>query len=107
MAWPKKIIENNKIFSSLIIKVIFELIVNRLLNYDIIELNNEYNYVYFEKKYKVLQCFKCYKYGYIIYACRNGLFYYKYEKNHEAETYINVKNKKRYLNYPIITDYKL
>ena len=94
MAWPKKVIENNKAFSSLIIKIVFELITNRLLNYDIIELNNKYNYIYFEKKYRVLQCFKYYKYSYIIYVCRNGLFYYKYEKNHEVKTCINVKNKK-------------
>ena len=107
VAWPKKIIKSNKAFSSLIIKIVFKLITNRLLNHDIIELNSEYNCVYFEKKYRVLQCFKYYKYGYITYACKNGLFYYKYEKNHEAETYTNVKNKKRYLNYPIINDYKL
>ena len=54
VAWPKKVIENNKAFSSLIVKVAFELIANRLLNHGIIELNSEYNYVYFEKKYKVL-----------------------------------------------------
>ena len=36
--------------SSLIIKVIFELIINYLLNYYIIELNYEHNYIYFEKK---------------------------------------------------------
>ena len=107
VAWPKKVIENNKVFLSLIIKVIFELIANRLLNHGIIELNSEYNCVYFEKKYKVLQCFKYYKHDYIIYACKNGLFYYKYEENHEAETCTNVKNKKRYLNYPTVTDYKL
>ena len=107
MAWPKKVIENNKAFSSLIIKVVFELIANRLLNYGIIELNSEHNCVYFEKKYKVLQCFKYYKHGYIIYACKNGLFCYKYEENYEAETCTSVKNKKRYLSYPITTDYKL
>ena len=107
IAWPKKVIENNKAFSSLIIKVVFELIANRLLNYDIIELNSEYNCVYFEKKYKVLQCFKYYKHGYIIYAYKNGLFYYKYEENHEVKTYANIKNEKRCLSYFIIFDYKL
>ena len=86
--------------------MVFELIANRLLNHDIIELNSEYNYVYFEKKYKILQYFKYYKHGYITYACKNGLFYYKYEENHEAETYTSVKNKKRCLSYPIINDYK-
>ena len=87
--------------------MVFELIANRLLNYNIIKLNSEYNYIYFEKKYKVLQCFKYYKHGYIIYVYKNDLFYYKYEENYEAETYISVKNKKRCLNYFIITDYKL
>ena len=88
-------------------EVVFELITNRLLNHDIIELNSEHNYVYFEKKYKVLQYFKYYKYGHIIYACKNGLFYYKYEENHEAETCTSVKNRKRCPSYPIINDYKL
>ena len=54
VVWPKKIIESNKAFSSLIVEVAFKLIANRLLNHDIIELNSEYNYVYFEKEYKVL-----------------------------------------------------
>ena len=107
IVWPKKVIENNKAFSSLIIKVAFELIANRLLNYDIIELNSEHNYVYFEKKYRILQYFKYYKYGYITYAYKNGLFYYKCGENHEVKTYTNVKNKKRCLNCFIIIDYKL
>ena len=88
-------------------KVVFESIANRLLNYSIVELNSEYNYVYFKKEYRVLQCFKYYKYGYITYACKNGLFYYKYEENHEAETCASIKNEKRCLNCPIIFDYKL
>ena len=107
VVWPKKVIENNKAFSSLIVKITFESMANRLLNYNIIELNSEHNCVYFEKEYKVLQCFKYYKHGYITYACKNGLFYYKYEENHEAETCASIKNEKRYLNYPITFDHKL
>ena len=80
---------------------------NRLLNYSIVELNSEHNCVYFKKKYKVLQCFKYYKYGHITYAYKNGLFYYKYEENHEAETCANIKNEKRYLSYFIVFDHKL
>ena len=107
MAWLKKVIESNKAFSSLIVKVTFESIANRLLNYNIVELNSEHNCVYFEKKYRVLQCFKYYKYGHMTYACRNGPFYYKYGKNHEAETCASIKNEKRCLSCPIIFDHKL
>ena len=54
VAWPKKVIESNKAFSSLIVEVAFELITNRLLDHGIIELNSEHNYVYFEKGCRVL-----------------------------------------------------
>ena len=106
VAWPKKVIESNKAFSSLIVKVASESIANRLLNHGIIELNSEHNCVYFEKKCRVLQYFKCYKHGHITYACKNGLFYYKYEENHEAETCTSAKNRKRCLNCPTATDHK-
>ena len=106
VAWLKKVIESNKAFSSLIVKVASESIANRLLNYSIVELNSEHNCVYFEKKYRVLQCFKYYKHGHITYACRNGPFCHKYGENHEAETCASVKDGKRCLNCPTASDHK-
>ena len=41
------------------------------------------------------------------YACKNGLFCHKYGKNHEAETCTSVKDGKRCLSCPTVTDHKL
>ena len=107
VAWPKKVIENNKAFSSLIVEVASESIANRLLNHGIIESNSEHNCVYFEKEYRVLQCFKYYKHGHITYAYKNGPFCYKCGENHEAKTCTSAKDGKRYSSCPTVNDHKL
>ena len=106
VAWPKKVIESNKAFSSLIVEVASESMANRLLDHGIIESNSEHNCVYFEKGCRVLQCFKCYKHGHMTYACRNGPFCHKCGKNHEAETCTSAKNGKRCPSCPTATDHK-
>ena len=80
-------IESNKLHLSLIIEVASEEIANRLINGGIIEFYKKHDCEYFEKGYKVLQCFNYFKFGHVTRSCKNKPFYYKYGGTYTPDKY--------------------
>ena len=80
-------IESNKLYLSLIIEVVNEEMANRLINGEIIEFYGKHDCEYFEKGYKMLQYFNCFKFGYIARFCKNKPFYYKYGDIYTPDKY--------------------
>ena len=99
-------IENNKLYLSFIIEVANEKIANRLINGEIIEFYKKYDCEYFEKGYKVLQCFNYFKFGYIARSCKNKPFYYKYDNTYIFDKYKAQPERIYYVNYKN-SNYKL
>lgn len=85
VAWPKRVVESGKAFSSLIIEVASETMANRLMDYGIIESYREHDCELFEKGCRVLQCFNCFRFGHSARACKNKPFCHKCGKDHVAE----------------------
>ena len=85
VAWPKKVIESNKLHSSLIIEVASEEMANRLINGGIIEFYGEHDCEYFEKGCRVLQYFNCFRFGHVARSCKNKPFCYKCGGTHTPD----------------------
>jgi hypothetical protein len=71
ITWTKKIINQRKMFFSLIIEIINSKMTNRLIKE---ELLNEHTHLvceYFEKECRIKQCFKCQSYDHVSKTCRN------------------------------------
>jgi hypothetical protein len=72
VTWTKKIINQRKKFFSLIIEIINSKMTNRLIKK---ELLNEHTYLvceYFEKEYRIKQCFKYQRYDHVNKTCKNS-----------------------------------
>ncbi len=72
ITWTKKIINQRKMFFSLIIEIINSKMTNRLIKE---ELLNEHTHLvceYFEKECRIKQCFKCQSYDHVSKTCRNS-----------------------------------
>jgi hypothetical protein len=71
VVWTKKIERLRKKHFSLIIKLVSSEMINELIKDDLL---NDYSHrvcEYFEKKYKIKQCFRCQKYDHVNKICRN------------------------------------
>lgn len=81
--WPRKLEGSGKTFSSLVIEVASEVMADRILDYGFRDGHIECSTEYFERNSKVVQCFKCWKYGHISKHCQNEEICHECKGNHD------------------------
>jgi len=72
IVWLKKIAKSEKTYSSLIIKIMIEVMMNQLMNMNMLNLYQECACELFEKNCHITQCFKCYKFDHMTKFCRKN-----------------------------------
>jgi hypothetical protein len=72
VAWTKKIINQRKKFFSLIIEIVNSKMTNRLIKEELLNEQTHLVCEYFEKKYRIKQCFKCQRYDHVNKTCKNS-----------------------------------
>ncbi len=71
IAWLKKIVESEKIHSSLIVEITIETMTNWLLDVDMLNSYQECSCKLFEKNCRITQCYKCFDFDHIARFCKN------------------------------------
>ncbi len=94
IAWLKKIVENEKIHSSLIIKIAIKTMTNQLLNISMLDSYQECLCKLFEKNCCITQCYKCFDFNYVIKSCKNEECCFKCTDKHHIERWVVWMNKK-------------
>lgn len=82
VAWPKKVYQSDKTHSSLIVEVTSEAMANHLLDHGFLESHQEHDCEYFERGCRVIQCFKCFRFGHMARSCKNSAFCHRCGKDH-------------------------
>ena len=94
IAWLKKIVESEKIHSSLIIEIAIKTMINWLLNVDMLNSYQEYSCKLFEKNCHITQCYKCFDFDYMTRFCKNEECCFKYADKHHIERCVVLMNRR-------------
>ncbi len=94
IAWLKKIVESEKIHSSLIIKIAIKTMINWLLDVDMLNLYQECLCKLFEKNCCITQCYKCFDFDHVVKFCKNEECCFKCADKHHIEECIVSMNRR-------------
>ncbi len=98
IVWLKKVVESEKTYSSLIVEIAIEAIMNRLMNESMLNLYQECSCKLFEKNCHITQCYRCFKFDYMIRFCKKKQRCVKYTDKHHIKKCMMFLNKKRCVN---------
>ncbi len=94
IAWFKKIIESEKIHSSLIVEIAIKTMMNQLLNVDMLNSYQECSCKLFEKNRRITQCYRCFNFDHIIRFCKNEEHCFKCADKHYIKKCVMSMNKR-------------
>ncbi len=98
IVWLKKIAKSKKIYSSFIIKITIEVMMNWLMNVSMLNLYQECACKLFEKNCHITQYFRCYEFNHIIKFCRKNQRCKKCADKHHIKKCVMSSNKRCYVN---------
>ncbi len=98
IAWLKKIVESEKIYSSLIVEIAIKTMMNRLLNVDMLNSYQECSCKLFEKNCRITQCYRCFDFDHIARFCKNEECCFKCTDKHHIEECAVSINRRRCVN---------
>ncbi len=98
IAWLKKIVESEKIHSSLIVKIMIKTMTNQLLDVDMLNSYQECSCELFEKNCCITQCYKCFDFDHMTRFCKNEKCCFKYADKHHIERCVVLMNRRRCVN---------
>ncbi len=98
IVWLKKVVESEKTYSSLIVEIAIEAMMNRLMNESMLNLYQECSCKLFEKNCHITQCYRCFKFDYMIRFCKKKQRCVKYTDKHHIKKCMMFLNKKRCVN---------
>ena len=96
--WLKKVIESEKIHSSLIVKIAIKVIMNQLMNESMLNLYQECSCKLFEKNCHITQCYRCFEFDHMIRFCKKKQRCAKCADKHHIEECIMSLNRRRCVN---------
>ncbi len=94
----KKVVESEKTYSSLIVEIAIEAMMNRLMNESMLNLYQECSCKLFEKNCHITQCYRCFKFDYMIRFCKKKQRCVKYTDKHHIKKCMMSLNKRRCVN---------
>ncbi len=94
IAWFKKIVESEKIHSSLIIKIVIKTMTNQLLNVDMLNSYQECSCKLFKKNCRITQCYRCFSFDHMIKFCKNEERCFKCINKHHIKKCVVLMNKR-------------
>ncbi len=98
IAWLKKIVESEKIHSSLIVKIMIETMMNRLLNVNMLNSYQECLCKLFEKNCCITQCYRCFDFDHMTKFCKNKECCFKCADKHHIEKCVVSMNRRQCVN---------
>ncbi len=98
IVWLKKVVESEKIHSSLIMKIAIEAMINQLMNVNMLNAYHECTCELFKKNCHITQCFRCQKFDHMIKFCKKNQHCVKCADKHHIKKYVMSLNKKRCIN---------
>ncbi len=98
IAWFKKIVESEKIHSSLIVEITIETMMNQLLDVSMLNLYQECLCKLFERNCCITQCYRCFDFDHIIKFCKNEKRCFKCADKHHIKECVVSTNKRRCVN---------
>ncbi len=98
IVWLKKVVESEKTYSSLIVEIAIEAMMNRLMNESMLNLYQECSCKLFEKNCHITQCYRCFKFDFMIRFCKKKQRCVKYTDKHHIKKCMMFLNKKRCVN---------
>ena len=98
IVWLKKVVESEKTYSSLIVEIAIEAMMNRLMNESMLNLYQECSCKLFEKNCHITQCYRCFKFDHMIRFCKKKQRCVKYTDKHHIKKCMMFLNKKRCVN---------
>ncbi len=96
--WLKKITKSEKIYSSFIVKIMIEAMINWLMNISMLNSYQECTCKLFEKNCYITQCFRCHNFDHMIKFCRKNQHCKKCADKHHIQKCIMSLNKRCCIN---------
>ncbi len=94
IAWLKKIVESEKIYSSLIVEIAIKTMMNQLLNIDMLNSYQECSCKLFKKNCCITQCYKCFNFNHMTKFCKNEEHCFKCADKHHIKKCVVSMNKR-------------
>ncbi len=98
IVWLKKIADSEKTYSSLIVEIAIEAIMNQLINVSMLNSYQECACELFEKNCHITQCFRCHEFDHMTKICRKNQRCEKCADKHHIEKCVMSLNRRRYVN---------
>ncbi len=98
IVWLKKVVESEKIHSSLIVEITIEAMMNQLINISMLNSYQEYLCKLFEKNYCITQYYRCFKFDHMIKFCKKKQRCTKCTDKHHIKECIMSLNKRCCIN---------
>ncbi len=98
IVWLKKITDSEKIYSSLIVKITIEAMMNWLMNVSMLNSYQECACKLFEKNCCITQCFRCHEFDHMTKFCRKNQRCEKCADKHHIKKCVMSLNKRRCVN---------
>ena len=98
IVWLKKVVESEKTHSSLIVKITIEAMMNQLMNESMLNSYQECSYKLFEKNCCITQCYRCFKFNYMIRFCKKKQHCAKCADKHHIKECMMSSNKRCCIN---------
>ncbi len=94
IAWLKKIVKSEKIYSLLIVEIAIKTMMNWLLNVDMLNSYQECSCKLFEKNCRITQCYRCFDFDHIARFCKNEECCFKCTDKHHIEECVVSMNRR-------------
>ncbi len=98
IVWLKKVVESEKIHSSLIVEIAIEAMMNRLMNENMLNSYQECSCKLFEKNCHITQCYRCFEFDNMIRFCKKKQRCVKCADKHHIEECVMSSNRRRCIN---------
>jgi len=98
IVWLKKVVESEKIHSSLIVEIAIKAMMNRLMNENMLNLYQECSCKLFEKNCHITQCYRCFKFDHMIRFCKKKQRCAKCTDKHHIEECVMSLNRRCCIN---------
>ncbi len=98
IAWLKKIVESEKIHSSLIVEIVIETMMNQLLDVNMLNSYQKCLCKLFEKNRCIIQCYKCFNFNHMTKFCKNEECCFKCTDKHHTEKCVVLMNRRWCMN---------
>ncbi len=98
IVWLKKVVESEKIHSSLIVEIIIKAMMNQLMNESMLNLYQECSCKLFKKNCHITQCYRCFEFDHMIRFCKKKQRCAKCTDKHHIKECMMSLNKRRCIN---------